>query len=330
MRDVYRIFWAMGLLCLLIPLFPAAAYMPSSPPEQSGTSQSLTPDKPKARRGITLFHRPARETPAAQMEWARTLETGNHTIRASRAFLALVYAWPDSPEAPQAQLALAQLMEKRNKLSTAFAEYQYLIDRYAGQYPHLDVLDRQFQIALKRKDREMLETVVQNGPTAPLAPEALFQAALIAEQAKDYDLAILDFQTLENRYPASPRAEEAVYREALNHYRLCSELSPQDEIRFQSARLSIARFLRVYPHSSQAPAARKLLSSVEARLADFAFQQAFFYDRQSHPPRLAAALIAYRDYVRRFPDAGQVSEARRRIAELELVTGTHTHEKLAP
>jgi TolA-binding protein len=314
-----------------MPVFPVAAYMPTSAPEQTDAFQATPiPEKPKARRGITLFHRPARKTPAAQIEWARTLAAGNHTIRASRAFLALVYAWPDSPEAPEAQLALARLMEKRNKPSTAFAEYQYLIDRYVGQYPHLEVLERQFQIGLKRRDREMLESVVKNGPSAAIAPEALFQAGLIAEKDKDYDLAILNYQSLQNRYPHSPRLEESAYREAFNLYTLCADLSPQDEIRFQSARTAIARFLRTYPNAVQAPEARKLQKIVEKRLADFIFQEGFFYDRQSHPPRPASALIAYRNYVRRFPDGDRVSVARSRIAELEQLTGTNTHEKIAP
>jgi TolA-binding protein len=331
MRSVYRILRVLLWLALLTPVFPAAAYMPASSPESMGANAApLPPEKPKARRGITLFHRPARKTPVAQIEWARTLEAGNHTIRASRAFLALVYAWPDSPEAPEAQLALARLMEKRNKLSTAFAEYQYLIDRYVGQYPHLEVLERQYQIGLKRKDREMLETVVKNGPAAPIAPEALYQSGLIAEKARDYDLAILDFQSLQNRYPGSVRVEESAYREARNLYTLCMDLSPQDEIRFLSARTAVARFLRLYPNSLQAPEARQLQKTIESRLAAFAFQKAFFYDRQLRPPRPASALVAYRDFVRRFPDAERVPVARNRIAELEQLTGTNTHEKIAP
>jgi TolA-binding protein len=330
MRNVFRTLRPWLLLGLLMPLFPAVAYMPTSAPGQTDAFQPQSPEKPKARRGLTLFHRPSQKTPAAQIEWARTLETKNHKIRASRAFLALVYAWPDSPEAPEAQLALARLMEKRNKLPTAFAEYQYLIDRYVGQYPHLEVLEHQFQIGLKRKDREMLETVVKNGPAAPIASEALFQAGLIAEKARDYDLAILDFQSLQNRYPSSEHMEESAYREAINLYALCAELSPQDEIRFQSARTAIARFLRTYPNAVQAPEARKLQKAVETRLADFAFQEAYFYDRKLHPPRPASALLSYRDYVRRFPDAEQVAVARSRIAELEQLTGTNTHEKITP
>lgn len=330
MRDVLRLIRLGLLIGLLAPIYPVSAYIPASSPDSADEFQSLPPEKPKARRGITLFHRPARKTPVEQMAWARTLEAGNHKIRASRAFLALVYAWPDSPEAPQAQLALARLMEKRNKPATAFAEYQYLIDRYVGQYPHLEVLERQFQIGLKRKDRDMLETVVKNGPAAPLAPEALFQAGRIAEKAKDYDLAILDFQSLQNRYPTSNRAEESAYREAHNLYALWLDLSPQDEIRLQSARTAVARFLRGYPHSAQAPEARQLLKTIEQRLADFAFQKAYFYDRRTHPPRPAAALVAYREFVRRFPDADRVSVARDRIAELEQSTGTNTHENIAP
>jgi len=330
MRDIYRTLRPWLLLGLLVPLFPAAAYMPTSAPDQTDAFQTQAPGKPKARRGITLFHRPSKKTPAAQFEWARALETKNHKIRASRAFLALVYAWPDSPEAPVAQLELARLMEKRNKLPTAFAEYQYLIDRYVGQYPHLEVLEHQFQIGMKRKDREMLETVVKNGPAAPIAPEALFQAGLIAEKARDYDLAILNFQSLQNRYPGSEHMEESAYREAFNLYSLCVDLSPQDEIRFQSARTAIARFLRTYPNAVQAPEARKLQKAVETRLADFVYQEAFFYDRKLHPPRPSSALLAYRDYVRRFPDAERVPVARSRIAELEQLTGTNTHEKVTP
>ena len=69
---------------------------------------------------------------------------------------------------------------------------------------------------------------------------------------------------------------------------------------------------------------------METRLAQLAFQQAHFYDRQMHPPRPDAAQVAYRDFVRRYPDAERVADARARMAELEPITGTAPHENNPP
>lgn len=283
-------------------------------------------EKLTARRGISWIRRPSAKTPSAQLALAKDHEARGNLIRAGRAYLALVYAWPDSNEAPQAGWALAHVFELRKKYSDAFEEYQYLIDRYVGQFPYDQALERQFAIAALRKDRDLFEKVVRNGPHWVRAAEAQFQAAYIDETRKDFDSAIIGYQAVQNRFSNRQFTEEAAFREAHCLLKLARRQAPQDEVRYITARTAMARFLRIYPRSHFGEEARRAMRDMEFILASLAYDRATFYDHRMHPPRLSAALLAYKDFVKRYASDDRVEVARIRIAELEKITESNDHE----
>ena len=161
------------------------------------------------------------DTPAAQIQIAEKKEALGHNRSARKAYEALIREWPTSPEAAQAQYALAQLLERQGKYEKAFDEYQYLITHYAGHCPYQEVLDRQFRIAnyllhnntsmfgwsLSGSDtiRERFEQIVRNAPRGTQAPEIMLVIGSIRVSEKELSEAIAVYEGLLNRFPRPPK-----------------------------------------------------------------------------------------------------------------------------
>lgn len=290
----------------------------------SAAADATSTKKATAHRGRSWLRYPAVTNAPGQLAHARSLEQARHRWRAGRAYLALVYAWPDSPEAPVAQLAYAQLLETRDKLSDAFTEYQYLIEHYPNQYKHEEVLDRQFNIATNLNKKDMFETIVGNARHGAHAAESEFRVAQRDEKDGDYALAITGYQIVQSQYPASPRAYDAAFREAYCTYLICMQETPRDETGYLNARNTLSRFIQTFPDDPDNARARDYLRQVQKGLANLIFKQAYFYDKRVHPRKTQAALVAYRDFVRRFPTSELADEALSRISELEKEIHDHT------
>jgi outer membrane protein assembly factor BamD (BamD/ComL family) len=297
--------------------FSAAAAVLCGAPLSSMASSTSTNEPTAARRGASWLHRAHATNAAEQLAIGRKKESEGRLWRAGRYYLDLVYVWPDSAEAPVAQLAYAQVLEQRGKQADAFEEYQYLIDHYPNQYNHAEVLGRQYAIATNRNEQALYEQVVDNARHGVHAPECQFRLAKLYEDDEDYAMASTEYQLLQTQYPTSPFAAEAAFRDAYCLYQTFIEETPRDESSGLEARNALARFLVQYPDDRNREKAREYLRKVLNKMAAMTYEQARFYDYRIHPRRARAALIVYRDYVRRFPGADQVEAAKIRISELE-------------
>ena len=74
-------------------------------------------------------------------------------------------------------------------------------------------------------------------------------------------------------------------------------------------------FVLKYRNDQQVPTLQEYLRNLERETAEAAYAQAVFYDRNRHDR--AAAIAAYRDFQRRYPDAPQAREAAARLKILE-------------
>ena len=74
-------------------------------------------------------------------------------------------------------------------------------------------------------------------------------------------------------------------------------------------------FLRKYPEDPLAGNIQSRLHDLELQTVEAAYAQAVFYDRNRHDR--TAAIVAYRDFQCRFPDAPQAKEAAARLQILE-------------
>ena len=308
---------------------------PANPPTPTSTSTSVQEKKSPVKRGVHWYRHPSCKTAAEQEALAYSLYEADRLHAAANAYQALVYAWPDSPQAATAQLALAKVQQRRELYAKAFDEYQYLIDHYPGQFDYRNVLDLQFQIAnylmTAKKGKflffsgfeapeqalPMFEKIIQNAPSWDKAPLAQFNIGLIHEQNHEEEEAGAAYEILQNRYPNSEWAAPASFHQALCLQRLSTE-RPHDENALNAARSALVGFIRNYPDSNQVPEARSLLKDDNTRREHLAFERASFYDHLAKRP--AAALQAYEEFLRVFPSSDLAPTARERIEALKAST----------
>ncbi|MCC6142179.1 MAG: outer membrane protein assembly factor BamD [Candidatus Hydrogenedentes bacterium] len=296
---------------------------------------------PKQKRPGWLFHRTAYDTVQEQMAYAERLLAKGKRRKAGKALNALVHRWHNTPEAARAQRLYAESLQHRRKSEKAFDEYQYLVHYFAGTFPYQDVLQTQFQLAndvrTARHGRlfvlpgfqdpgravPLYEQIVANGPNWDRAPEAQFNAGVIQEATGEPELAVVSYETLLLRYPRSDFVEEAAYRRAHALYAL-SRKSPRDEAQCREALSAMLAFARNYPADPHREDARRLAEELKNHLADMYYDRALYYDRIAKRPQ--SAIIAYSDYISKFPTSERRNVADQRVAALQLQL-EENHEK---
>ncbi|MDD4870518.1 MAG: outer membrane protein assembly factor BamD [Kiritimatiellae bacterium] len=296
------------------------------------TSKLEIKDEHKKKDPGLLFHRPAKSSPAEQLEFANKLLAKGKQKAAMKQFNALVHRWHTSPEAPLAQLAYARIKYDRGDYRDAFDEYQYLVDNFAGQFPYEEALDKQFRIAnylmtakrmkflffpgfkIQEQALPLFETLVKNAPNWKNSVEAQYNVALINEDMADYQSAISAYDTVRYRYPNSERAADASFRRAYCLY-LSANQSIRDETLCRQALSAFAGFMGDYPKHSSIDLAREYRDKLDERLANMYYELAVFYDKT--PGKKKAALIAYEDFAKRFPSSKLAGDAGERIDVLK-------------
>lgn len=291
--------------------------------------RALRPKRPR-----TLFGRPAKDDPAQQWQHAQKLREAGRLRRAQRQFLALVHEWHDSPEAPKAQKALANLLAQRGKHSRAFDEYRYLSHYFPGHVSERTLLDTQFRIATEiMHSRTMtflllpgfqnparalpyFKTIVASAPYAERVPEAWVRIGMIHESNQDYAAAAEAYETLIIRYPGSDYVAEAMTRRAECLYAEAVRY-PRDERGLVMAYGAVADWIERHGGSDPEAEAemRQRLGELEQILVDKHYQRAAFYDTLARRPR--SAIIAYSGFLETFPASAHSKTVSERIRELE-------------
>lgn len=282
------------------------------------------------RKEPSMWHRPSADTPAAQLALATQYEQAKRLRRAISANRSLVHKWHNAPEAVTAQQNLARLLEAEGDHEEAFLEYQYLITYFAGQFAFLDTLDRQYRCAnvLCHADssflglssgsindvRRMYERILLNGPNWAKAPDVAMRIGELREVTEDLPEAIAAYEQVQNRFPGTEAAHNAAYRGSVCRSQFAL-LHPRDAKARNDAVAAMAAFLLKYPNDRLSESLRTYLKVLEGQTLEAAYAQAVFYDRQRHDR--AAAMAAYRDFQRRFPDAPQAKAAATRLQVLE-------------
>ena len=300
--------------------------------EDETINQPLQPEK----RRPSFFHRPKADSSFEQLKLADKLAGESEFAAASKQYLALVHEWHSSPEAAKAQEAYARLLLVRQKYISAFNEFQYLIDHFAGEFKYDEILAKQFKIARREMTRRrgefmflpgytspsyalnLFEQVIKNSPSGKLTPDAQFFVGVIYEDMKLYDKAARAYQTCRIRFPRSPLAADANFRYAYNMYKIANE-RPRDKFSCRSALAEFAGFVTSYPESAHRGAAEVCMDELKERLATMHYEVAVFYDRPMYNPK--SALIAYGDFIRKFPVSDMAVKASERIKEIEADIG---------
>lgn len=284
------------------------------------------------KKGWWFFGKTARPTAAEQWAYADELDQAGRAGKAAKQYYRLVARWPQAPEAGPAQLRYARWIDGRGKLLHAFDEYQRLFDRFNGQFPFDEVLNRQFEIAEKlmttkkghflvfpgfaapERSIPLFEKIIANAPGSEHAARAQLLVGRAHELGKMYEEAIASYLTTLNRYPGTAMAEEAGFHAAKCYYRLALE-NANDEQLMENAWAAASVFIARYPKSENSLEAEVYRAELYDRRAALAFRRADFYDRIAKRPE--AALLAYRAFLKQFPSSDQVETARARIEALE-------------
>ncbi len=287
---------------------------------------------PEAKEPWHLFGAPAEDTAAAQMARAKRFEAAGRRSAARKAYDSLVHNWGASPEASEAQLSVARLFEEAGDREEAFREYQYWIERYAATCPvpgttYDAVVGAQYALANALRAElgggplspstemvaSMYRHVVANAPDAPRAAEAVLGEGACYEADGAWAKAVNAYERLGAKYPASPLVATSRYRSAACRYRLAKRY-PNDEATLRHALEMLRLAIRTDPGHEGAAEARERTEELAARQTRMAFERAEFYDRVRRDD--AAAILAYEQFLRQFPNAAESERARSRLGEL--------------
>jgi len=317
-------------LALLLPALAALGQSGSSGDNQTPIFKETDPFEKPDRKEPSMWHRPAAKTPADQLARAANYEREKRRSRAISANNALVHKWHNSPEAVIAQRNMGRLLEEDGQYEEAFSEYQYLIVYFAGQFSFLDVLDHQYRCAnaLCAIDtkflgfstrsiadvRRMYERILINGPNWTKAPEVAMRIGELRESEDEVPEAIAAYEQVQNRFPNTEAAHDAAYRTAACRSQFALA-HPRDAHSRNDAVAALNAFLRKYPNDPLTGSLRDFLKDLDQQTVEASYAQAVFYDRNRHDR--AAAIVAYRDFQRRFPDAPLAKEAAARLQLLE-------------
>ncbi|MFA7171997.1 MAG: tetratricopeptide repeat protein [Kiritimatiellia bacterium] len=279
----------------------------------------------------SIWFRLSADTASEQMAYCRQREADGKLNSARKGYEALVRKWPVTLEATQAQLALANVQEKRKQYGKAFDEYQYALTHYAGNCPYDEIIDRQFRIAnyllhnntsmfgwvlSGTKDIRMrFEQIVVNAPRSPVAAEAMLKVGSIREGDKDYEEAIKVYDGLLNRFPNSKEAVTAAYLSSKCRYTLSIKYGYNENYCRESIAFLKAALLRMPNHPDQKDLKQWLLELTDL-LIEQNYQKALFYDTKRY--NTTAKVSAYRRFLAEFSDSKHGETVRNRMDELSL------------
>ncbi|MFU8780250.1 MAG: tetratricopeptide repeat protein [Kiritimatiellia bacterium] len=287
-----------------------------------------------SQKSGTLFRRVREADPVAQLQHALNLESQGRLRRAGRQFNALVHRWPEADEAAAAQLALARVLQARGRYENAFREYQYLIEHYGGLFSYHAVLSEQLTVARSVMEQRrgtfgflpgfesperaipLLQVIIANGPNWAEIPEVRLMIGRIHEDGADYADAVAAYEAVIINHGRHPATQEAIFRKAICLERIANR-HPRDTQRTHAAMQALFAALREDLNPEQAAEVQALIAGLRDRLEQIHLDQADYYDRIARNPD--AALLSYRDFVRRFPNSERQAFVMERIKKLEAM-----------
>jgi len=283
----------------------------------------------EGRKAWFTFLKPACETPAKQLDYARKLRAKG-SWRAVRQYRALVASWPTSPEALLAQMEKAKTLDDRGHWAAAFEAYTETLDQYSSLVPYDQIVERQYVIAkqvLQQRSARwlfggfpapeqaipLLEGIVKRAPRASFAAEAQYQIAQAYASNEDFEMAVSSYGLVLSLYPDSEWAQESTFQRAFLLFEL-SKRSPNDRQLSEDTWYALSFAMHKYPKNNHVKLAENYLATTQTRRIFQAYRIALYYDRSGTKP--GAALVMYRLFVKRFPDAPQIEGVQARIEVL--------------
>ncbi|WP_250630977.1 outer membrane protein assembly factor BamD [Rhodoflexus caldus] len=171
----------------------------------------------------------------------------------------------------------------------------------------------------------LLEDLVPIIRGTPEAEKAQFYWAYCYYKQGQYETSAAEFKKFHDTYNRSKFAEEALYMHCYSLY-MSSPPIHLDQANTITAIDAFQDFINRYPNSSYAQQAAGAITTLRAKLETKAFKNAKLYQQLE---RYKAAVIAYDNFQKDFPDSRYQEEAafRRIEAQYELAQNSYIDKK---
>jgi outer membrane protein assembly factor BamD len=133
-----------------------------------------------------------------------------------------------------------------------------------------------------------------------------FKFAYTHYYTDNFMLANYYFRNFANTFPNSVNAEEARYMAAMAEYKQSPEKS-LEQSHSESAIEAFQLFINTFPNSARVEEATKLMDELRIKIVDKAYESALLYLKIND---YKSAIHVFDNFVRDYPDAPQVEEAR--------------------
>ena len=277
------------------------------------------------------------DSPEGQWRYIEQCLANGSKRAARRGCDALVREWPASEYAPIAQLKLAHIYsDLYEDYDEAFLAAEYLLDFYSyactpdgvgdykdivkWAYEQVQMIEKTkktflgFSFFSNREVRQHYESIVRRAPGAEYVPAAMLRIGALREDSKEFAEASEVYGAIAQKYPNSPEAEIAIYRDAYSRMWLCRRLAYNIK-RCKETEGFLKRTLRKHPNLPEAEELAVWLDELEKYLEKDAYERARFYDSRQRTRH--AAIASWEQFLLDHPASPHAAEVNARINELK-------------
>jgi outer membrane protein assembly factor BamD len=296
----------------------------------AGSAQAYWLWTPETKKFINPKYA-VKDSPKEQYEWAMSFYNAGDYTRAGTEFDKLVKNYEYSEYAAKSQYYVGLCYENRGKYYTAFENYQKAVDNFPHSENIDEIIAREYNIGnifmakvspklmgtdiMPPLDRaiDIYKKVVENAPFGRMAPEAQFRMGEALKKSERYDEAIDAFQKIVDDYRDSQFYDKAKYEVAYCAYK--SSLRPAyDAAPTEKAVKAFREFTGDNSDIQLSQIAGITIQRLKDKGAEKSFETAKFYEGIK---QYQAAVIYYKDILKRYPDSSFTPEARIKIEILE-------------
>ena len=252
---------------------------------------------------------------------------------ALRAAHRLIFMWPQSDYAPDAEYLIGRCLEATGKDEAAFNAYQAIIQKYPHSHFYEDILQRQYAIAGRflngewfriwnliplypsmSQTAELYQKIVKNGPFSDIAPQAQLRIGEAREKQKNYEDAVKAYETAADRYNNQPViAADAMFRTGVS-YQKQAETAEYDQSTAGKAIAAFTDFMTLFPDDKRVPQAQQAIAALKLEQVRGNFMIAQFYEKSK---KWDGAVVYYNQVLQLDPNSPYAAPARKRIEALK-------------
>ena len=283
---------------------------------------------------IDLFGK-GKRNPDAALKAARDYVSNKQIGKAADTYRTIIKFAPLSPQAEASRFELGTLLETLGEYDDAFERFEEYLKKNPNG-PHFEnAVESMYRIAKRYMDGEkrrvfgvrlftsderaqkMFESIIQQAPYSKVSARAQYNIGLLLERQGSGQEAIVAYQTVMERYPTDPIANDAQYQ--IGHVRMTDFRGGRyDRNAWLKARESFEDYVNRTPNSEKAGQARENLKRLSSGEAKAGLDVALFYDKSK---KYKAAAAYYQDVVRDFPNTPEAKQSKTRLKELEAILG---------